>query len=59
MNRKRKSIENEFFVTEADYIFHDIMHNNISIQKGFQKCSNEKELNKLYKLLEEYGEIFY
>lgn len=44
-------------VTNVDYIFHDIMHSNISIETGINQCADGKEVGELIRLLAASGMI--
>ncbi len=48
----------EYKLTEADYVFHRIMHSDYSIEEGMKALeNNDSEKEKLWQLLHEAGEI--
>ena len=44
-------------VTKIDFIFHDIMHSNITIEEGILQCKDGKEAGELWRKLIECGEV--
>ena len=51
---KKKSV---FEVTNVDFIFREIMHSNISVEDGLNRCVDEKEVKRLLHMLRDCGEI--
>jgi len=41
----------------VDYIFHDIMHSNISIEEGIMQCKDGEEAGDLWRMLIDCGEV--
>lgn len=55
-DNRKKRCASEMEIAKADYLFHDVMHSNITAEQALAKCP-AKDKSKLKALLREAGEI--